>query len=489
MKITLSNNIKKNEDNMNQRELLYEFEEKYDFLYKIQSNGVPIYAGLRDGVAKCLLGNTDNVVTEFSERKGHIYPKRILDSFFKLHKFCDSKTLVFTSTVFRRDKGRNLAAEYLMERYSDTVVFEWPGRTDTYDYAYFSDQKRDYYCPLDFYLVCYKFYAQLHKKKFKHLVCQCKEELSAYFASEPIAFEANEQTAVAYIMENMPESYATTVMSQKVFKWLFRHYKHVEQAVDFWGSARENIIPVLPSKPKSIELQHGIITAIHPGYLYPDIAKGSSDSFFGRTLLVYGEKTKKLLMEQSIFCEEQIEIIGNPRIQMYNKCFELKSSERKLILFTSQCYGQDEYYHTVLPFLKEIEKMTENDSRWNGFKLGIKLHPRENNGVIDLYKRELPRATVYGNSAELYQLLCESFIQVTVSSTSLYEAAIFGTPTVIIRYNRKNLSDIYGFEPRVIERPKDVPYILSELLDSNNREYYLCYLQEKTNSYMKIGGI
>ena len=138
-------------------EKLYDFEKKYSFLYEIEWNGVPVYTCFRDSVSLILSGEANNNEAEYQVEKGKIYLRRIWDSFWKIRKLKKAKTLIFTSTMFRRDYGRNLAAEYLMDKYPDGVVFEWPSRTDLYDIAYFQDDRKDRYCPLDFYILLYKY--------------------------------------------------------------------------------------------------------------------------------------------------------------------------------------------------------------------------------------------------------------------------------------------------------------------------------------------
>ena len=244
---------------MNQRELLFAFENKYQFLYDIQVNGVPIYTCLRDGVCARLQGKRIEAETDSGE-KGKVYIRRILDSWRKLHKFRKKKTLIFTSAVYRRDKGRNLAAEYLLERYPDAVIFEWPSRNEAYDSAYSSDEIKGQYCPLEFYIIFYKFFCKIHRKQYKKMYQECEKQIVDAFDKCKNEFEQHEQETIKYLLQEIPASYASTNMSQVVFAKLFKGYRDVEYAIDFWGSARENIIPVLPSKPQSIELQHGIIT-------------------------------------------------------------------------------------------------------------------------------------------------------------------------------------------------------------------------------------
>ena len=53
------------------------------------------------------------------------------------------------------------------------------------------------------------------------------------------------------------------------------------------------------------------------------------------------KQQKKLLMEKSVFTEEQIEVIGNPRILKYKQEFGENNEKRQYILFTSQPFEQD----------------------------------------------------------------------------------------------------------------------------------------------------
>ena len=465
---------------------LHTFEEKYPFLYHFVENGVPLYTVLRDGVSLRLEGGTEQ--TPVPAETGRIYPKRVWDSLVKWGQFKKKRTLIFTSSVYRRDKGRNLAAEFLLEKYPDAVIFEWPSRNEAYDIAYFADPQRDKYCPVELYLILYKAYRLLNRKKRSAYEAQCRQKLQVAFDNAPSPENDGEIRAIAYLLQELPRACADTRDNHAIFRWLFRSYKNVEYAIDFWGSARENIIPVLPGKPESIELQHGIITAYHTGYIYPAFVKDCGTPFFHRKLLVYGEETKRLLCEKSIFSPQLVEVIGNPRIKMYKKTFPTQVTERKQIMFASQTYEQDgtadNYYDTVIPVLKEIESMLLTQQQWAGYTLVIKLHPRENNAIKQRYQDALPHSMVYGNSSQLFDMLSNSFVQLTVSSTTLYEAAEFDTPTVTVQYNNFRVQDIYGFDTMHIATPEAAAEVMEKLLDEQTYQSYLIYLKEKTTQYM-----
>ena len=468
---------------MDLKETLFEFEKKYPFLYEIEVKGFPVYTCFRDAVYLILSGKSMEKSTDVECKKGHVYPKRIIDSFIKMKKLKKAETLVFTSSMFRRDYGRNLAAEYLMDKYPKTVVFEWPSRTDAYDTAYFSDANKKWYCPLDFYIFVYKIYNRIYKKKMLEAEEKCRIDLERKFSKVIYSNNQCEQEAINYVIQKMPILYAETIISQKVFERLFSRYLNIKYAIDFWGSARENIIPVLPGKFESIELQHGIITEIHPGYIYPVEATCKCKKFFERKILVYGEATKKLLTEKSVFENDKVQVIGNPRIHKYKQKFKAKDEKRRYILFTSQPFEQDvagsKYYDEVIPYLQNIQRQLSTDERWKSYRLAIKLHPRENNGVKKRYETSIPECVVFDNSTQLYELLGKSFLHMTATSTTLYEAALFDTPTILLPYQDYTDEKIYGFQ--VKHYAEELP---EELLVSEKYKDYLTYLQNKTREYM-----
>ncbi len=464
---------------MSEKNRLLEFETEYPKLYDILVNGVPVYASLRDGVNAALNGGGKAAVSGASGA-GRVSIRRIIDGFFKIKRFKKAKTLVFTSSVYRRDKGRNLAAEFLMDKYPDTVVFEWPSRNVGFDFAYFGDALKNKYCPLEWYLVRYKLYMRFHKKEYARYCDECRAKLEEIFPESTDGSAEDHQRAIRYLREKMPDSYAVTIISQNIFKKLFKNYKNVENAIDFWGSARENIIPVLPGKPRSIELQHGLISPVHPGYIYPDFVKDLDTEFFKRKLLVYGDIEKRILTEKSIFSPEQIEVIGNPRIRMYKKFFGVEDGKRDLILFTSQPFEQDgsftNYYGTVIPFLQTISEFISKNNI--GLRLAVKLHPREGNEALDAYRKALPGCELMDRGSDLYGALAGTWLHVTANSTVLFEALEFGVPTVTIALPGYDPEKLFWKGVAVLKSPEDAETVINGLRDEKE---YNSYLEEMKN--------
>lgn len=468
---------------MNQRELLFQFEEKYPFLYEIQANGVPIYTCFRDDVL-CILEKGNRETNSFSTGgKGKIFLLRLLKSMVGIFKHRKAKTLIFTSSVYRRDHGRNLAVEWLLDRYEDAVVFEWPTRQDDYDIQILHDKLRDYYCPIDCYLIIYKLRLKLRKKEHNQLVAECKEKMKKELLLVSASHCENERIAMDFLIQTIPVSFATTTISQKIFEEYFSRYKRVERVIDFWGSARENIVPVIKGKPKCTELQHGIITSYHPGYVYPKCARERAGGYFDREVLVYGDKTKKTLVESSVFKSENVHVIGNPRIEKYKQVFPSASADRKLILFASGAIGKD-YYTTMIAYLTHIQNYMDSDEFWKGYQIAIKLHPRENNENLEKYRKALPKAVFYGNSSQLYDLFGETYVLLTLASTALYEATKFDVPTITMDYYFDDIVKIYGFDTWRIGKTEDVKTVFDKLKDQAQYQQYLDYLQRETTSYM-----
>ena len=189
------------------------------------------------------------------------------------------------------------------------------------------------------------------------------------------------------------------------------------------------------------------------------------------------------MIQKSVFTEEQIEVIGNPRILKYKQEFGESSEKRQYILFTSQPFEQDvkgaEYYSEMIPILQSVQKQLNTDEKWKKYSLAIKLHPRENNGIKNKYEENIPECKVFDNATQLYELLGKSFLHITATSTTLYEAALFDTPTVLVPYQGYKSEDIFGFNVKKIKNK-----LPDELVESEKYEDYLKYLKNQTMNYM-----
>lgn len=455
---------------------LFRFEEEYKELYSICANGFPVYTCLRQEIYRIMqegkyCDNQAHIVS-----KGRIFPRRIWDSAVKLYKFRSRKTLVFTSSIFRRDNKRNLAAEYLQENFTDAVIFEWPARNMEFDKGYLSDPLIDVYCPMDFYLVIKKIDCIINKKEYNKLKDNCRQKVENIFA------DRKEDDIIKYLKSELPNVYADTMRSQNIFKKIFAGYLKIEYVIDFWGAARENIIPVLPGKAEAIELQHGLIDNNHTGYIYPGFVRDSGADLFKRKIWVYGSATADLLVTKSVFERGQIRVIGNPRVNKYKQLYQQKSEKRNMILFASQPYKENDYYKVIVKCLNEFQKILRRNEKWRDFRFGVKLHPREDNIVREFYRSNLNDVIIYDNAADLYELLQHTFLHITVMSTTLYEAAVFDVPTVVIK--NEDYEGVYGFNVWSVKSNEDFELIMDKLSDKAVYREYMSYLKDMTEKYM-----
>lgn len=95
-----------------------------------------------------------------------------------------------------------------------------------------------------------------------------------------------------------------------------------------------------------------------------------------------------------------------------------------------------------------------------------------------------PGDVVYDNASPLFELLSKSYLHITVSSTTLYEAALFGCPTVCLKFGDKNLKRTYGFEVWGAETADEATQLLKRCFDREQYEKYLGYLTKETMRYM-----
>ena len=67
----------------------------------------------------------------------------------------------------------------------------------------------------------------------------------------------------------------------------------------------------------------------------------------------------------------------------------------------------------------------------------------------------------------------------TANSTTLYEAALFDTPTVLVPYQGYQPEEIFGFN---VKMTNDI--LPDELIDAERYSDYLGYLKNQTLKYM-----
>ncbi|MBI3217921.1 MAG: hypothetical protein HYZ44_00245 [Bacteroidetes bacterium] len=183
---------------------------------------------------------------------------------------------------------------------------------------------------------------------------------------------------------------------------------------------------------KSIDMQHGTISKLHPAYTFSKIPAGSynvlPDEFW-----VWDENTSSLLKEQFASVPEiQVKLSGNPWLVETNQMLrypQLEKISNPLIVYTHQPLRPplDEY-------LLDVILKTQSQYSW-----WIRLHPKTTeNEKCEIQKIltqhqlcdvvELNAAT----DLPLPALLSKASVHISKFSGSVIESTLMGVPTLIL---------------------------------------------------------
>jgi len=210
-----------------------------------------------------------------------------------------------------------------------------------------------------------------------------------------------------------------------------RSYNSTIVAINYISANRQ--IPV-------IEVQHGLISSLHPGYQY----FLNLECYVGRKplperILVFGRKFKEIILKKSnVFREQNVVVVGNPRLSELERLSEedrknvrekvrkeIKvSHEEFLVVFTSQ----PAYSTNLADFIRRFLELSFNSD----YRICIKLHPLESR-ISNAYRSFGSRVLILDDKlTDLYGLLLASDVHCTVSSTVFLEAMKIGVLNIIL---------------------------------------------------------
>ncbi len=194
----------------------------------------------------------------------------------------------------------------------------------------------------------------------------------------------------------------------------------------------------------TIELQHGVISPYHPGYVFPD---GVTKTTFPDFILTFGEYWKKSVNYP--IPKSHVVSAGFPYLESKRASGAGSRNEREILFISQERSGV-----LISKFAVQLSRLLSND-----FKVVYKLHPLE----TDRWKKLYPwlvesNIEVVGTERDLYELFKESKVQVGIFSTALFEGLSFGLSTFLI-----NAPGIEYFEPliemkvvHVVSTPEDL---------------------------------
>lgn len=233
----------------------------------------------------------------------------------------------------------------------------------------------------------------------------------------------------------------------------------------------------------TIEQQHGVIGRNHIAYLVPRHLELESRFPLCDTMVVWGEYTKRFLVDAGVYDPEQITVCGFPRTDLLLRKLPSKSEtcarlsippDASIMLYTSNGFAQD----YLLEILDSIQRVPAS-SRIHWL---VKLHPREKTrhlweAAID--ERNLPTVQVLEGSFDFYALLAACDVHVSFASTTLIESAILGRPNLGLDVARVSdpagYADANAFLPVA---PAELGGTVSDILADSEHQKHLLEVQK-----------
>jgi len=219
-------------------------------------------------------------------------------------------------------------------------------------------------------------------------------------------------------------------------------------------ACRESEIP-------SIELQHGLITKYHIGYVKKE--KSKNKDCVPEYLLAYGKAFSEIVKDGNLFDEKKVIDSGFPYLEevisssaiLEDTIKKFLTSFDRFILITSQWILAKEIKDFVAELAKEIKEKMPNVG------LIFKPHPNDRNNYFDINFKNVFVVNKYGDT---YAILKAIDVHSTVYSTTGIETLAFGKPNIFmdIKGIHKNLENdelyIVSTPPQFIET---LEYIIS----------------------------
>ena len=322
---------------------------------------------------------------------------------------------------------------------NDFVVFEWPseqGHRQNYGGMIYSKNYVPLHLPFTtktfWDIILYKFF---NKTPYKIQNLSILDEIIDYFANsvnlekEMVNKYINESIAIFWYMKGFFKKLLSSISPKLVL--IVCGYGRINMAIV--QACRELNIP-------SVELQHGLITENHPGYV--KTMKSDNRDCIPEYLLTYGDFFTDIVRRGNLFEKEKVVSVGFPYLEEVKKSKPVIdeklegfiSSFARNILITSQWTVAEEIKNFTINLSKELIK--------NKLNVGIIFKPHQHDWReytdIGNYKN-IFLADKYDNA---YEILKVVDIHSTVYSTSGLEALAFGKPNIFINVGKTSIEDI-----------------------------------------------
>lgn len=237
----------------------------------------------------------------------------------------------------------------------------------------------------------------------------------------------------------------------------FRFYYHafknqkVETLLFICHYHREGMIAAMKLlNIKCVEFQHGLIATNDLYYVYHEQFAGSiKNSFFPDQLVVYGPYWKRILQSGCEFKSKKI-LIGGDYLYRQNEQKIVPVTKENIILVCAQKNLHQDY----VQYGKSLAKHLQKHPDWKAI---IKLHPLERNKQAYEVLKEL-NIQIVGVEAPLDELLGKCRIQVSIYSTTFYDALGFG----VVNYSLQEFGAMSDYASDMISEGVAIPIMENE---------------------------
>jgi hypothetical protein len=221
-------------------------------------------------------------------------------------------------------------------------------------------------------------------------------------------------------------------MWRRLFGWWRPRLVYVNNS--YGRAALTAVVAAQSQGIPTVEQQHGVIGRNHIAYLVPRNLETTSEFPMCDTMTVWGEHTKRTLVDAGVYQPAHLAVCGFPRADLLLQ--DLPPRERTLahldipldvrvVLFTSNKFSQD--------FMAEMLDGLGSAPGDAGVYWILKLHPSEtmhSNWKTAIKERQLEAVRLVQGDFDFYALLAACDLHVSFASTTLIESAILGKPNL-----------------------------------------------------------
>lgn len=225
--------------------------------------------------------------------------------------------------------------------------------------------------------------------------------------------------------------------------------RHVNTVLFYPHYHREGLIAACKtSRIKCIELQHGLIAENDLYYNFPERIKSvASKALFPDHLLVFGPYWKDVLMRGYEHSDDSVSVVGKYEYELPH----VQVEKENIIFIGAQ-------KNMAMPFVEYTRKLlTILEDKHPEWRVILKLHPLEKQA--DLY-RELqhPQFELAGNDSDLSALLAKSKIQISIYSTTFFDALRHN----VLNFSLQNYSEYADYASDMVKEKIALPLNISD---------------------------